>query len=92
MMPVLNGFQVLREIRADPTRKNLPVIMLTGESDPDSEQAALRLGANYYVSKPWKREALKAAVRVTLREAGVILPAKPDSSVLPDSDTPSFPS
>jgi len=69
LMPVLNGYEVLREIRANTSTKNLPVIVLTGVSDVESEQAAVKLGANYYVTKPWNPETLQAAIRVALREA-----------------------
>ncbi len=80
LMPVLDGYQVLREIRANTSTNNLPVIVLTGVSDVESEQAAIKLGANYYVTKPWDPETLKAAIRVALREAGILGWAKPVSS------------
>ena len=80
LMPVLDGYQVLREIRANTSTINLPVIVLTGVSDVESEQAAVKLGANYYVTKPWNPETLQAAIRVALREAGILGWAKPVSS------------
>ena len=80
LMPVLDGYQVLREIRANTSTNNLPVIVLTGVSDVESEQAAVKLGANYYLTKPWNPETLQAAVRVALREAGISGWAKPVSS------------
>ncbi len=80
LMPVLDGYQVLKEIRANTSTNNLPVIVLTGVSDVESEQAAVKLGANYYVTKPWDPETLHAAIRVSLREAGILGWAKPVSS------------
>ena len=80
LMPVLDGYQVLKEIRANRSTNNLPVIVLTGVSDVESEQAAVKLGANYYVTKPWDPETLHAAIRVALREAGILGWAKPVSS------------
>ena len=68
-MPVLSGYEVLREIRDNPTTKNLPVIVITGFDDGKSEQTAVEMGANYYVTKPWKLGTLRAAIRLALREA-----------------------
>ena len=63
-MPVLNGYEVLREIRANTSTNNLPVIVLTGVSDVESEQAAVKLGANYYLTKPWNPEAVKGGEKL----------------------------
>ena len=70
IMPVLSGYDVLREVRDNPTTKNLPVIVITGVPDVKSEQTALEMGATYFVTKPWDPEILQAAIRVALREAG----------------------
>ena len=82
MMPVLNGYEVLREIRADPTTQNLPVILLTAVSPAEGEQAAVRLGANHYVTKAWEPGTLQAVIRVALREAGSSGWVKPSASGL----------
>ena len=70
MMPVLNGYEVLQELRRNPKTKSLPVIMLTAVSPAEGEQAALRLGANHYVTKVWEPGTLQAVIRVALREGG----------------------
>ncbi|MDA1128627.1 MAG: response regulator [Chloroflexi bacterium] len=85
MMPVLNGYEVLQELRRNPTTKDLPVIMLTALSPTEGEQAALRLGANHYVTKVWEPGTLQAVIRVALREAGKSQsqsqsPSKPSAS------------
>ena len=51
-MPRKNGLQVLREIRADPVLKVLPVVMLTSSRENPDLEAAYSLGANAYVVKP----------------------------------------
>ena len=66
MMPVLNGYDVLRELRSNDATKNLPVIMLTEVSPTEGEQAALRLGASHYVTKVWEPGTLQAAIRIAL--------------------------
>ena len=52
-IPEANGYEVLRELRDEPTTKNLPVIMLTAVSPATGEQTAVELGVNHYLSKPW---------------------------------------
>ena len=51
MMPELDGFAVLRKLKADPATKDIEVIMLTNLSDTDSYKKALELGANGYLVK-----------------------------------------
>ena len=68
-MPVLDGYEILRKLRQDPTTQNLPVILLTGVSPAEGEHTAIQLGANHYVTKPWDSEALHSVIRVALRES-----------------------
>ena len=70
MIPVVNGYEVLRELRRNPTTKNLPVILLTAVSPAEGEQAAIKLGANHFVNKPWKVGTILTVVENALREAG----------------------
>jgi two-component system response regulator len=51
-MPRKNGLEVLRDIRADPVLKVLPVVMLTSSRENPDLEAAYSLGANAYVVKP----------------------------------------
>ena len=52
-MPGLNGLEVLKAIRASHSATDLPVIMVTGRDHRDDVVAALQLGANDYVTKPF---------------------------------------
>ena len=54
MLPIVNGYSVLSEIRGNPSTENLPVIMLTAVASKYVEQEVIRLGANNYMTKPWK--------------------------------------
>jgi len=83
-IPEVNGFDVLREIRGNETTKNLPVILLTGVSATEGEQAAVELGANHYVTKPWKLSSLEAVIKVALREVGNSAWARPSAEELHD--------
>ena len=66
-MPRLDGFGVLEELRARVHTAALPVVMLTGRIE--SESQALDLGAQDFLSKPVQPTSLKARVRAVLRRA-----------------------
>lgn len=60
MMPVMDGFEALRRLKADPALKDLPVVMLTALKREDDVVSALRLGAADYVAKPFNPDELVA--------------------------------
>lgn len=51
-MPELDGYEVLKALRADTNIANIPFIFLTSESQPGSRNLAMELGADYYLRKP----------------------------------------
>ena len=51
-MPGMDGFEVLRRIRAQDTLRSLPVVALTSSERDDDREQALRLGVTWYVCKP----------------------------------------
>jgi len=53
MMPELNGYDTLREMRLRDDLKDIPVFFLTAKSDNESEQIGLDLGAVDYIAKPF---------------------------------------
>jgi len=66
MMPGLDGFAVCRAIREDKAAANVPVIMLSARTHPDSVQEGLDAGANRYLSKLISRNDLIQNVREAL--------------------------
>ena len=72
LMPVMDGFEVMRSLRSlgmeNPVASAIPVILVTGLSAEEGEQAAMALGARHYIAKSWDPVTVKAAVRVALRE------------------------
>lgn len=58
MMPVHDGFEVLRRMRANEKQANIPVIMLTARRGEQDVIGALELGANDYLVKPFMPEEL----------------------------------
>ena len=67
VMPELNGFEVCRRIKADPTMADIPVIMVTALSDVDDLVRGFDAGADDFVTKPFNFDALMARVRSQLR-------------------------
>jgi len=68
-MPGMNGFQFLQRIRGNPATEALPVVMLTGSLPEEGEQAAMKLGATHFMTKPWDPHLLELTIKVALREA-----------------------
>jgi signal transduction histidine kinase len=66
-MPEKNGFELLKEIKANPHTRNTEVVVLTGLQDERLKQKALDLGANDLLNKPVLREDLIARLNSVLR-------------------------
>jgi DNA-binding response OmpR family regulator len=68
MMPVVDGFEVLRRIREDQATADLPVVMLSARKQERDIVGALQLGANDFVVKPFIPEELVARLARLLGE------------------------
>jgi len=64
MMPEMDGFTAMREIRKRPEFKKLPIIALTAKAMKDDQDKCLAAGANDYIAKPLDVEKLLSLVRV----------------------------
>jgi CheY-like chemotaxis protein/CHASE3 domain sensor protein len=64
MMPEMDGFTAMREIRKQPQWKKLPIIALTAKAMRDDQEKCLAAGANDYIAKPLDVEKLLSLVRV----------------------------
>jgi len=69
MLPDRDGWDVTRIIRADPTLKNIPIVMLTARVEDQDKIVGLELGADDYVTKPFNPREVMARVRAVLRRA-----------------------
>ena len=67
MMPEMNGYDFMRTHRSE---HDTPIIMLTAKVEDDDKIIGLELGADDYVTKPFKPRELMARVRNVLRRAG----------------------
>jgi CheY-like chemotaxis protein len=69
MMPGMNGFEVIRELRQDSQTASIPVIILSAFSDEAAVQQGLQLGAVAYLTKPYSLDEFLAAIRSQIGEA-----------------------
>jgi len=67
MMPGMDGIEVCRRVREDPTLRFTPILMLTGAWDSRSRVEALDAGADDFLSKPPERSELMARIRSLMR-------------------------
>jgi diguanylate cyclase (GGDEF)-like protein len=67
VMPVLDGFELVRALRARPSSADVPVILLTGHDETRRRVEGLDLGADDFVAKPVAPAELLARVRVHMR-------------------------
>jgi two-component system, chemotaxis family, chemotaxis protein CheY len=61
-MPNMTGFELLKEIKADPTLKHLPVLMVTAEARKEDIVLAAQTGAAGYIVKPFTKATLEEKV------------------------------
>ena len=57
-MPRMDGFDLLRNVRADPALANLPVVMITSRIAQKHRDYATQLGVDHYLGKPYSEEEL----------------------------------
>lgn|GEM_PF-6037461 len=67
MMPGIDGYEVARQLKANPATLSIPIIMVTALSDRQAKQSSLDAGAEEFLSKPIDRVELRARVRNMLR-------------------------
>lgn len=69
MLPDLPGTEVCRQLRSDPSLRELPIIMLTAKSEEVDRIVGFELGADDYVTKPFSPRELTLRVQAILRRA-----------------------
>jgi DNA-binding response OmpR family regulator len=63
-LPEMDGFEMIQAVRAHPRRGSLPIVVISGDSHPDTPARVTGLGANAFFAKPYS----PAAVRNKLEE------------------------
>ena len=62
MMPEMNGFELTTQIKQDTNYNHLPIILLTAKTQEEDEQEALRVGADEFLTKPFRLKDLKLRI------------------------------
>lgn len=63
-MPEMNGLEFVRAVRANPTYRKLPVMMVTTETESSQMGKALAAGANEYVMKPFTKDVIQEKLKI----------------------------
>ncbi len=66
-LPDSDGFTVARTLRADRYTQHIPIIFLTGRSEPSERVEALEIGADDFVAKPFDAQELRLRIERVLR-------------------------
>ena len=75
MMPLMDGLDVCRTVKGDPTLTDIPVFLVTARAMADERERGLAAGADDYITKPFANQELLERVREIFDAAGVVLPA-----------------
>ena len=68
-LPGLSGWDAIKELKADPATRHIPVLMLTGHVLGDARERALAAGADGFIPKPCLPDDLAQQVLLTLRRS-----------------------
>ena len=71
MMPGLDGWEVCKRLRTDPSTSALPILMLTAKAEEGDRVLGMELGADDYVTKPFGVRELLARVKALLRRSEI---------------------
>ncbi|WP_250125340.1 response regulator [Chroococcidiopsis sp. CCMEE 29] len=69
MMPAMDGFELLRSLRSDPTTQEIPIILLSARAGEEARVEGLEAGADDYLIKPFSARELLARVEANLKLA-----------------------
>lgn len=87
MLPDIDGFEILRQIRAQSQFDQVPVLILSAKADPISIRRGLDNGADSYVTKPYIANSLIDRVRLLLSEGRQYHTKQSEKTSRPSSDT-----
>lgn len=68
MMPVMDGYEALRQLKADETLRDIPVIMISALDEMDSVVRCIEMGAEDYLPKPFNATLLKARTSASIEK------------------------
>ena len=69
MMPMMDGYEVMRRLKAEQETRNIPVVMLTAKSSINDRRRCEEMGAAAYITKPFNLEELRNTVNHIVQTA-----------------------
>lgn len=66
MMPEMDGYQTMEEIKLDPKTANIPIIFLTADKEHESEVKGIKMGAMDFITKPFDAEVMLGRIQQVL--------------------------
>jgi len=68
LMPKLDGWEVLKEVKSNPKTRNMPVIILTAKNEDSDMFKGYDIGASYYMTKPFTKAQLLYGLKLMFEE------------------------
>lgn len=72
MMPHMNGFELLQELRKVPAYESIPIFMVTARDSEEDVLEGYKLGADYYITKPYTTKQLRYGIELYLGGEGKV--------------------
>ncbi|HEV8042991.1 MAG TPA: response regulator [Bryobacteraceae bacterium] len=69
-LPLMNGFELIEAVRGRPWRASLPILVISGDSDPRIPTRVAKLGANAFFSKPYSPAEVRHKLEQLIDAAG----------------------
>ena len=74
LMPVMDGLEATRQLKADPRTKDTPIICVSARASGSDRQQGLSAGCDYYMLKPYRRKDLLTVLGSILEGSGLLSP------------------
>ncbi|MCX8031210.1 MAG: response regulator [Thermodesulfovibrionales bacterium] len=66
-MPFMDGIELVKNLKNNPTTSHIPILMVTTEADPEEKQKAMEAGASAYLVKPVTAEVVASNIKEILK-------------------------
>lgn len=83
MMPDVDGYELIRRLRAEPATQNTPILVITARSQPTDRESAREAGADGYLTKPVDARELSSRITEVIAAPRPERPKEPESALKP---------